>query len=609
MKKFSRLPLWWQLIIGLFLCFFCSVVVTGVCLAMDMKEISKNNWSYLEESNGQWKMEIDMITANVDRLRYLHLIDSRIEGYLKDKSEEKAVNERILEENYMSSILRDIRGMNPYILRITILTEQGDVYGNYVEDSPKQIQEAEAHMLYTKDGYKNEISLTDIYEGEINLVPYELLTFSYPMYEISSEAKLGTIYIDLDFAAMKKVFSSFPQDEVIHFLVNENGVIYRSESSTNMELPDIVQLKEIEKTQDGQGQLRMEGRSFHLHVTKMDDLDWYLVSSMDSRSFMMRGMSGIYVLAAWIVVMFCFLIFGGIWIINHINKPIRDFSEVLGKVTLHEKQKPMPIAAQESAPREIREMIIGYNALVNRIEENIILAYQRELSQKQAELKMLQYQINPHFLYNTLNIVSALARLNGVGQISEISENLSRIFHYNVKGRQIVKLKDELTNLQCYQQIQMVRFPEKFEVFYDIEKGLGDYMSLKFLLQPLMENAIEHGVVPCKRKGKRMIEIRGELLENSVIRLQILDDGAGIPQEELGHLRKQLKSGVKDEDGRRGIGILNVHRRIQNYYGEKYGISIESEEGKYTCVSLCFPVTGQKIQEEKQHEVQNSSGR
>ena len=180
MRRFSRLPLWWQLIIGLFFFFFCSVIVTGVCLTMDMKEISKNNWSYLEGSNEQWKMVIDMITANVDRLRYPHLIDSRIEGYLKDKNEGKEASERILKENYMSSILRDIRGMNPYVLRMTILTEQGDVYGNYVEDSPKQIQEAEAHMLYGKDGYKNEMSLTDIYEGEINLIPYELLTFSYP---------------------------------------------------------------------------------------------------------------------------------------------------------------------------------------------------------------------------------------------------------------------------------------------------------------------------------------------------------------------------------------------------------------------------------------------
>lgn len=84
-KKFSRLPLWWQLVSGLFLCFFCSVVVTAACLFLDMKEISKNNWSYLREINEQWKTEIETITANVDRFRYLHLVDNRIEAYLKKK--------------------------------------------------------------------------------------------------------------------------------------------------------------------------------------------------------------------------------------------------------------------------------------------------------------------------------------------------------------------------------------------------------------------------------------------------------------------------------------------------------------------------------------------
>lgn len=602
MRRFSRLPLWWQLIIGLFFFFFCSVIVTGVCLTMDMKEISKNNWSYLEGSNEQWKMEIDMITANVDRLRYLHLIDSRIEGYLKDKNEGKEASERILKENYMSSILRDIRGMNPYVLRITILTEQGDVYGNYVEDSPKQIQEAEAHMLYGKDGYKNEMSLTDIYEGEINLIPYELLTFSYPMYGISSEEKLGTIYIDLDFVAMEKIFSSLPQDEVAHFLVNENGIIYCSETSGDIELPDAVQLKEIAKTQDGKKQLRMGDRAFHLHVTKIDDLDWYLVSCMDGRSFMMRGMNGIYVLAVWIVVMFGFLLFGGIWMINRINRPIRDFSEVLGKVTLHKKQKPIHITAKENTSKEIREMITGYNELVNRIEEHIILAYQKELSQKQAELKMLQYQINPHFLYNTLNIISALARLNGISQISEISESLSRIFHYNVKGGQLVKVKEELEYLQYYQRIQTIRFPGKFEVVYDIEERLNDYMTLKFLFQPLLENAIEHGVIPCKRKGR--IEVKGRFLKNKVIQIQFFDNGAGIPAEDLKRLREQLENAGQDEDedAKKGIGILNVHRRIQNYYGKEYGIFLESEAGSYTSVSVMFPAKSQ-YEEEKVHGV------
>ncbi len=601
-KKFSSLPLWWQLVSGLFLCFFCSAVVTAACLFLDMKEVSKNNWSYLREINEQWKTEIETITANVDRFRYLHLVDNRIEAYLKEDKEEQSVAERLAEETYMGSILQDVRGMNPYILRITILGENGKTYGNYVEDSRKQIDQADENILYVQEEYKNEMYLTDVYEGEINLIPYQLLTVAYPLYGIRSEEKLGVIYIDLDFEAMKKNFSSLPKENVSPYLVNGKGVIYSAASAETKGFPKADRLEEIWREQDGNGQMYLDGKRYNVQVTKLEKLDWYLVQSMSFHDFMLRGMSGIYLMTVWIVVMFGFLLFGGIWMINRISRPIRDFSEVLGKVTLHEKQKPIHITAKENTSKEIREMIAGYNELVNRIEEHIILAYQKELSQKQAELKMLQYQINPHFLYNTLNIVSALARLNGVSQISEISESLSRIFHYNVKGGQLVKVKEELEYLQYYQRIQTIRFPGKFEVVYDIEERLNDYMTLKFLFQPLLENAIEHGVIPCKRKGR--IEVKGRFLKNKVIQIQFFDNGAGIPAEDLQRLREQLENAGQDEDedAKKGIGILNVHRRIQNYYGKEYGIFLESEAGSYTSVSVMFPAKSQ-YEEEKVHGV------
>lgn len=590
MRKFSRLPLGSQLIIGLLLCFFCSVVMIVFCLIIDMNEIGKNNWTYLEEINEQWKMEIETVTANVDRLRYLHLIDNQIGGYFEKGSDEKTRGEKLAEETYMSSILKDIRGMNPYILRITILTANGDIYSNYVEDTSKQIEQAESYKLYSDTAYKNEMYLTDVYEGEINLIPYNLLTFSYYMYGIDSDKKLATIYVDLDFDAMKRSFSSLPQEEVINFLVNQNGVIYSSKSDENINYPGAEELREIWSSQSGKGKIEMGGTKYYIEVNQLENMDWYIVQGMDSRDFLKRGMTGVYLLAVWIVAMFGVLVFAGVRMINHVNRPLRDFSQILGQVTLHEKQRPVYVEPQENAPQEIREMIMGYNALVKRIEENIILAYQKELSQKKAELQMLQYQINPHFLYNTLNIISALAKLNGVEQISEISESLSKIFHYNVKGGQLVILQDELKNLQYYQQIQMIRFPEKFQVFFEIEDGMEKCTVLKFLLQPLLENAIEHGVIPCKRKGK--IKIKGEINVDGMAEISIFDNGIGICDEYLAELNEKLETGAQmdNEKYSQGIGIINVHRRIQNYYGERYGLHLESVAGEYTCVYIRFPV-------------------
>lgn len=259
---------------------------------------------------------------------------------------------------------------------------------------------------------------------------------------------------------------------------------------------------------------------------------------MEQSDFITKSMNSILFFCVWVLLVFAFLLFGGIQLINRITKPVRAFSDVLSQVTLHKKQKPQYVQMQEDVPEEIRDMINGYNSLVTRIEENIILAYQNELSQKKTELQMLQYQINPHFLYNTLNIVSSLAKLNGINEISEITESLSHIFHYNVKGGQIVQLNDELENLRYYVKIQKLRFPEKFDVTYDIEPDIQKYTILKFILQPLMENAIEHGIIPCKRKGH--IRVSAHTVSEHIAEISFYDNGVGIEKETLQTLIQDL---------------------------------------------------------------------
>ena len=320
---------------------------------------------------------------------------------------------------------------------------------------------------------------------------------------------------------------------------------------------------------------------------------WF--NACSKKSFVFKSMKNIMLFCFWALLVFVFLLMGGMLLISRITKPISEFSDALDQVTLHKKQKPQHIQLEENVPREISTMVSGYNDLVSRIEENIILAYKNEISQKKTELQMLQYQINPHFLYNTLNIVSALAKLNGIDEISEISECLSHIFHYNVKGGNIVQLKKELENLQCYVKIQSIRFPGKFDVIYNVEEDMLTCEMLKFILQPLMENAMEHGVIPCKRRGR--IEVTGKITSDHIAEISICDNGNGIGDEMLQRLHQELKKDLQQgvNHSSSGIGLINVHQRIKNYYGEEFGISVESNQGEYTCVKVCFPVLREEV--------------
>ena len=592
MKRISRLPVWWQLFIGLACCFLFSLIVICASFFIDIKEAEKNNWSYLHRMNSQWELEIETITKDLDYLQYLPLIDKEIMTTLRNDYQKKSLKLHSSTTDYVNNILEDICGINPFILRATILTENGNIYGNFVEDSLKQVEQAQSHIVYSKVSHKNEEYITDIYEGEINMLPYKLLTIAYAMYPVTSDEKLATIYIDLNFEEIKKSFSVFSNDEIDCCLFNKNGMIYSSEKENNFLLEDV---QKVYENSDHQGVLETDGTAWNAYVVKINDLDWYLVQCMPKKSFTLNSLKNILPFCFWVLMIFVFLLLGGMQLISRITKPISEFSNALNQVTLHKKQKPQHIQLSEDVPREISTMVSGYNDLVSRIEENIILAYKNEISQKKTELQMLQYQINPHFLYNTLNIVSALAKLNGIEEISEISESLSHIFHYNVKGGNIVQLKMELENLQCYVKIQSLRFPGKFDVIYNVEEEMLTCEMLKFILQPLMENAIEHGVIPCKKRGR--IELTGKISSDHIAEISICDNGNGINDETLQMLRQELKKDLKQgiNHSSSGIGLINVHQRIKNYYGEEFGISIESTQGKYTCIKVRFPILQKEV--------------
>ena len=244
MKRISRLPVWWQLFIGLACCFLLSLIVICASFFIDVKEAEKNNWFYLHKMNSQWEMEIETITKNLDYLKYLPLIDKTIMSNLRNDYEKQSLKKQLSYKEYVNGILEDICGINPYILRATILTQNGNIYGNFVEDSLTQIEQAQDHIVYSKVGHKSEEYITDIYEGEINLLPYKLLTIAYAMYPVESDEKLATIYIDLDFEEIEKSFSVFSNDEIECCLFNKNGIIYSSEEENNFLLEDVKKIYE-----------------------------------------------------------------------------------------------------------------------------------------------------------------------------------------------------------------------------------------------------------------------------------------------------------------------------------------------------------------------------
>lgn len=230
-----------------------------------------------------------------------------------------------------------------------------------------------------------------------------------------------------------------------------------------------------------------------------------------------------------------------------------------------------------------------------RIEKDRVEEVQKQ--KRRAELKALQAQINPHFLYNTLNTITWQAADKGLDDISMMAGSLGRFFRLSLsKGAEIISLADEIEHVRCYLSIQQVRYQDKLKYTIKVPEEMKEYRVLKLILQPLVENSIYHGIKEKRQGGEICVtaqRIRRET--GKVLLLKVWDNGVGISPKVLTQMNDNLRNGRHSSSD--GYGIYNVNERIMLYYGKEFGLSYESKEGEYTCAILAIPIDCREVEE------------
>jgi two-component system, sensor histidine kinase YesM len=245
---------------------------------------------------------------------------------------------------------------------------------------------------------------------------------------------------------------------------------------------------------------------------------------------------------------------------------------------------------------EIGQLSAGYNKMVERLSrllEEVYFARLREtemsLRQKEMELKVLQSQINPHFLYNSLETMRGMALEKDMEDLATMASSLGQLLRYNLKNHSpTVTLREELKSCEMYLQIQKYRFEDRFEYAFDIPEWAMDVQVLKFSLQPLVENCFKHGVGASAETVKITVSVARDTDSSFVIRVK--DTGAGMSDETLQSVRRNLNR-QEAVDGGPNIGIVNVHQRIVHLFGQEFGVEIQSQPGMGTEVRIRIPMT------------------
>lgn len=274
------------------------------------------------------------------------------------------------------------------------------------------------------------------------------------------------------------------------------------------------------------------------------------------------------------------------WILSkRISTPIESLSGTMKAVS----NDQMDIRAEITSNDEVGELSMSFNTMLDRINDLIEQEYVLTAQQKDAQIKALQAQINPHFLYNILQSIASIASINHIPEITTMANSLGKMMRYSIKtAENSTTLQDELIHMVHYLEIQKIRHLEKLDYQIQSDEKYAAFPLLKLTLQPLIENAIMHGFCPSHEKLFILITITEEA---PWLIIQISDDGAGIPAKKLHQIQTELLTPVTGfySDSSPSIGIKNVYARLRLYYNKNVLLEIDSEQEEGTVITLKLP--------------------
>lgn len=296
----------------------------------------------------------------------------------------------------------------------------------------------------------------------------------------------------------------------------------------------------------------------------------------------------------YIALMFAAVVFSVLaaWAISRsIYAPIKKLHDVTTTITRND------LAALVSSNNvdEITELGMSFNIMIGKIRDLVEAKRREQENLQKAELRALQAQINPHFLYNTLDTIIWMAESQRTDQVIEIVRALSSFFRLSLsKGRDWITVGEEVERTRSYLTIQKMRYRDILDYTVEVEPSALDNTILKLILQPLVENALYHGIKNKRQGGRITVRVRQQREGGAdEVRLEVEDNGIGMPAEQLAKLQAMLADDSTGDGAalrlESGFGLQNVHRRVKLYYGDQYGLSIQSELHAGTRVTIVIP--------------------
>ncbi|MFE5323684.1 sensor histidine kinase [Paenibacillus sp. NPDC056579] len=409
-----------------------------------------------------------------------------------------------------------------------------------------------------------------------------LLTLVKTVTELQTSQNIGMILFSVRESDVRKYLSKL-EGEV--YLVDENGMIISSPDAKRIGTPvgDEPFMDNVHRQPKGQEVVERQRQKWFVNYDTVSQSGWKIVQLIPYDTVFKEIFDVRKANIAVVVVIFIVFMIITLFISYGISSPLKLLKKRMQEIEERDFNSYLSV----SGPKEIATLLSTYNKMAKRIRD--LLQRLREEYQQKEEIrfKALQAQINPHFILNTLNNIKWMAYIRNDREVGEMLSRLGSIMEASIgRGETLIPLKEEISYIQNYVELMKLKYNDKLVVKYGIPEPLLKVEAIKFMLQPLIENSILHGIEPLNGTGT--IEVSA-FEEDGRLKVTVKDNGVGMTQDKL--LAEQARlAGSVDRSVTGSIGMKNVHDRVRLQYGEPYGLLLDSEVRAGTTVTLLLPL-------------------
>ncbi len=545
-----------------------NCLIFGIQYGITQEKIERQSVEMGADLMGSNLTMIEQYFADIDNIAYSLIYNREIIQFLKTEVDSAAAL------NWLNGLESLYYNSRP---DLQLYFYKEGRYGNvYSLVKPGKIRDYRYESWYQEQLWSDSDRILISNETEPEN-PEFVQSMVYRIHDIYGDDVVGYLKIDMNLESLKKKF--------LHSYSRVAGTTISDEDGDVL-FYDKLMIRMDESAFAGKDTGIYETDDYFISYGTSENTGWRLCMAMSKEEIFQGQYTTVLILLLTLLLVLVFTVLAAGQLFSIITDNFKRLSEGMKKVKTGELQFQVQTDTQD----EISELIREFNEMVLRINELLQTVEAKQILLKEAEIKALQQQINPHFMHNIMETIMGLASEGMDEEVIEVSECMSNMLRYNTHFENTTTLRQEVEQIVNYVKVLKIRFEDRFDVFYDIDEDCMDCTMVKFTLQPLVENAISHGLSQTWKDGLLRIRVKRE--EES-ISIMIFDNGTGIQTEQLHELIRRLEETTENPleyiNQYKSLGVLNVHLRLRMHYGEAYSIEVFSKPGKGTCFAIRIP--------------------